>query len=71
MTHPFLGCPRDRFLAIISGKLREVVCFLQAYRNAYYTQHIKKLGLFELILIELFLHGRVLWKFSKLQLRKF
>ena len=63
-----LGCPRERFSAITSGKLSD---FLQAYKKAYYTQHIKKLGSSELILIELFLHGRVLWKFLKWQFRKF
>ena len=63
-----LGCPRERFLAINSGKAFD---FLQAYTNAYYTQHIDKLASAELSLIELFLHGRVLWKFLKWQFRKF
>ena len=52
-----LGCPRERFLAINSGKVSD---FLQAYKYAYYTQHIKKLGSAELSLIEKFLHGRIL-----------
>ena len=37
-----LGCPREHFLAMISGNLPETVWFLQAYKNAYYTQHIKQ-----------------------------
>ena len=39
-----VGYPRELFLAINSVKLWEVVWFLQAYKNAYYTQHIKNLG---------------------------
>ena len=70
ISHPgiHVGCPRERFLAINSGKLS---AFLQAYLNAYYTQSIKKLGSAELSLIAKFLHGRELWKFLKWQFRKF
>ena len=54
-----LGYPRERFSTITSGKLREIDCFLHANRNAYFSQHAKKLGSAELSLIEKFLHGRV------------
>ena len=43
-----LGCPRERFLALTSGTSPD---FLQAYKNAYYTQHIKKLYRYPKILI--------------------
>ena len=49
-----IGCPR---LAKNSGKPSD---FLQAYKNAYYTQHIKKQEFVRHRLAIKFLHGRVL-----------
>ena len=52
-----LGCPRERFLVINSGKALD---FMQAYTKAYYTQHIKNLELIGVNSAIKFLHGRVL-----------
>ena len=52
-----VGCPRQRFLAIKSGKASD---FLQAYNHTYYTQHIKNLELIGVDSGIKFLHGRVL-----------
>ena len=51
------------FWPYFPGSCEKLSDCLQAYKSAYYTQHIN--------LIELFLHGRVLWEFLKWQFRKF
>ena len=52
-----VGCPRERFLALNSGKAPD---FLQAYKNAYYTQHIKNLELIGVISAIKILHFNIL-----------
>ena len=49
------------FLVFSSRKASD---FLQADQNAYFTQHIKNLELFEVILAIKFLHGRALRNFE-------
>ena len=54
------GVREGVFLTMISENLPEIFLFLRAYKNAYYTQHIKKLEFVRHLLTIKFLHGRVL-----------